>query len=113
MSKLYVPYENVNDYSCYVVYDCNTIRAYKNNLVVGNNNYTDFFVNSHYMSKDGVENFQATTDFPVCLTQDKITNDYYYRNDIAHILIFASFVLFFIFLAVRIFSRIFGKWMKL
>lgn len=113
MSKLYVPYENVDDYSCYIIYDSQTIRAYKNNLTIGNNAYTDFYVNSHYMSKDGVQLIESTVEMPVCISTDSITNDIYHRNDISHILIFVSFVLFFIFLAIRIFSRIFGKWMKL
>lgn len=113
MTKYYVPYEDINDYSCYVVYDSQTIRAYKNNLTIGDNDYTDFFVNSHYMQKDGVQHISSTIEMPVCLGTDSITNEKFYRNDIAHILVFVSFVLFFIFLAIRIFSRIFGKWMKL
>lgn len=113
MSKYYVPVSNINDYSCYIVYDSQTIRAYKNNLQIGNNDYTDFFVNSHYMEKDGTQVIQSTVEMPVCINVDNITNDKFYRNDIAHILVFASFTLFFIFLAIKIFSRIFGKWMKL
>lgn len=113
MSKIYVPVDDLTDYSCYVVYDSNTIRAYENNPTLGDNNYTDFFVNSHYMEKTGIQNIATTIELPQCENIDNITNDYYYRNDIAHILIFVSFVLFFIFLAIRIFSRLFGKYMKL
>ena len=113
MTKYYLPVESINDYSCYVVYDSNTIRAYYNQPTLGTNLYTDFYVNSHYMQKEGSQDISSTIELPVCLSSDNITNDYYYRNDISHILIFVSFVLFFIFLAIRIFSRIFGKWMNL
>lgn len=113
MGKLYVPYQNVNDYSCYIVYDSQTIRAYKNDLIIGNNDYTDFYVNTHYMQKDGTQLIESTIEMPVCMSTELLTNDPYYRNDISHILVFVSFILFFIFLAIRIFSRIFGKWMKL
>ena len=113
MYKYYVPVESISDYSCYVVFDSNTIRAYYYQPVIGTNLYTDFYVNSHYMQKEGSQEISNTIELPLCLSSDDITNDYYYRNDISHIIVIVCFVLFFIFLAIRIFSRLFGKWMKL
>lgn len=82
---IYVP---ESDYSCYVVRDTNTIRAYKE--VPRNNNeveYRDFYVNSHYMYNDGKQNFNSNSTLPVCINKNDITDKFSYRNDFADILI--------------------------
>lgn len=109
---VYVPYEDIEDFSCYTVYDNYTIRAYENDLQVGSNSYTDFYVNSHYLQKNGVENFTTVSEFPSCINVDNLTNDYWYRLDLAHILIIVSFFLVFIYFTFKVFSRIFGRWLK-
>ena len=60
MGLIYVPVDDISDYSCYVVYDSQTIRAYYSSPVIGDNNYTDFYVNSHYLSSEGVQNISST-----------------------------------------------------
>ena len=110
MYKIYVPYENKSDYACYSVLDSGTIRAYKQNL--SNNNdiqYTDFFVNSHYLQKDGVQHIQ-NKDLITCVN-DNVTNDYYYRNDFPMILItFVLLVIICFYVPWKIFIRLFRRY---
>lgn len=109
----YVPFDNKDDYQCYTVYDSNTIRAYKNEpLINSNNEYTDFYINSHYISKSGFQYIETTQELPLCINKDYITNDYWYRLDLAHILVIVSFFLMFIFFTFKVFSRMFGRWLK-
>lgn len=111
--KIYLPVESVNDYSCYVVYDSQTIRAYNNTPVVGNNSFTDFYLNTHYLSKTGTQVISSTPELPVCMSSDLITNDYMYRLDLSHILVIVSFILMLIFFTFKVFARLFGRWLKL
>jgi len=102
---IYVP--DLENYSCYVVIDSETIRAYKetpvNNLDV---NYRDYYVNSHYLFNDGIETFTQSSILPVCLDNSVLTNDIYYRNDLPQILfIFVVFFFFCIFLPFKLFTR--------
>ena len=110
--KVYVPVENINDYSCYVVYDSQTIRAYENTVQLGNNNYTDFYYQAHYMQKSGVQNISSSQELPQCLNSDYITNDYYYRLDLAHIFVICGFILLLLYFTFKVFSRLFGRWLK-
>lgn len=93
---LYVP---DNTFSCYVVNDANTIRAYHTNpnynTVV---NYTDYYVNSHYMSREGSQTFSNYSTLPTCIDSNNLTTDFYYRNDLADILIIFSIIIIFGFL---------------
>lgn len=112
MSNIYVPYENKSDYKCYTVLDSGTIRAYKQNLSNDTDiQYTDFFVNSHYLQKNGIEHIQ-NKDTIFCVN-DQVTNDYYYRNDLPHILIIVTFILLILYASFRVFARMFGRWLKL
>lgn len=111
---VYVPYDNKNDYSCYTLYDSNTIRAYKHSpQVSANNEYIDFYINSHYISKMGFQYIETTEELPLCISNENITNDYWYRFDISHIVVVVSFFLFFIFLTLKVISRLFGRWFRL
>lgn len=112
MAKIYLPISDFSDYSCYVVYDSGVIRAYENNLQVGNNSYRDYYINSHYIYKDGVQIITDSREFPVCLSSNELTNNKYYRFDLAHILVISSFILFFMILSFKVFARLFGKWLK-
>lgn len=111
---VYVPFNNKNDYKCYTIYDSNTIRAYKNDPQINSNNdYVDFYINSHYISKIGSQYIESTQELPLCIANDNITNDYWYRLDLAHILVVVSFFLMFIFFTFKVFSRMFGRWLKI
>lgn len=111
--KLYVPFNNINNYRCYAVFDSNTIRAYYNEPQLGNNTYTDIYVNSHYLTKEGTQVIESTQELPLCTDISQITNDYWHRLDLAHIIVITMFFLIFIFLTYKIFSRMFGRWLKL
>lgn len=112
--KIYVPIDDYeNDYSCYAIYDSNTIRAYKNQPQLGDNNFTDYFINSHYISKNGVQHIESIQELPLCENLDNITNNYWYRLDLSHIIVIVMFFLIFIFLTYKVFSRLFGRWLKL
>lgn len=110
---IYVPDLN---YSCYVIVNKDTIRAYTqkpynpgyNNSV--NINYRDYYINSNYLYNDSYETFNNYTKLPTCLDSSKLTNEVYYRNDLADILIiFVILALIIIYLPLKIFFRLFKK----
>lgn len=90
---IYVPELN---YSCFYVLDSNTIRAYKTmptNISENEVEYKDFFINSHYLYREGKEVFTPISVIPQCLDHEKLTSDYYYRNDFFEILfVFLGFI---------------------
>lgn len=106
MDKLYVP---TKEYNCYTVLDKDTIRAYHtapyDDTTV---NYTDYYVNSHYMERVGSQRFSYTT--PVCLNKDLLTTDVYYRNDFDNILTI-FFIMFIICIVIpySIFCKLFRR----
>ena len=103
--KIYVP--NLN-YECYVVLDKDTIRSYENEPLENTDiNYTDYFVNSHYLEKKGIE---TITTIPICIDKNNLTDSWYYRNDISDILIIITiFCLFCFYLPIKIFLRLFKR----
>lgn len=107
MDKIYVP--DLTNYKCFIVKDSNTIRAYKeipSNHDV-NIDYRDYFFNSNYLYNDGVQRFSTYSTLPVCLNQDVLTTDFYYRNDFYQILIiFAIMSYFVIKIPLKIFVRL-------
>lgn len=113
MKNIYLPIEDFDIYSCYVIYNKDTIRAYKNNPTLGENIYTDFFINSHYIEKNGIQNITDTIELPICISRDNLTNKPEYRNDFSHILVIILFFLIIIYFSYKIFSRLFGRWLKL
>ena len=99
---------------CYVVQSEGVIRGYDhtpaNNV---NYNYRDYYINSDYIYRDGIGSWNQYSTLPVCLSNDVITNDYFYRVDLFKILII--FLILFIFIVkypYRLFIRIFGRWLK-
>lgn len=109
---IYLPFEDV---ACYVIRDSNTIRVYDDvphhNANIG---YTDVYINSHYLTQIGEQNFSQYSTLPTCLDNSKITNDYWYRLDMPDILLmFSIFFVFTIYIPYKFLSRIFGKWGRL
>lgn len=107
---IYLPNTN---YSCYYMTNDYTIRAYHTQPRQNANiDYTDYFINSHYINRNGTQNFSQYSTLPICMT-DTFTTNVFYRNDIDQIL-----VIFFILLIIcfyfpyRIISRLFGRWLK-
>lgn len=87
---LYVP--NFEDNQCVVINNSETIRVYETQPTYNTSiNYTDYYVNSHYMANKGTQQFTQYTNIPTCISNEYITTAYMYRNDIADILI--TFVL--------------------
>lgn len=112
MDNIYLPIDNVNDFACYSIYDKDTIRAYYTQpQLESSSNYVDFYINSHYLQKTGIQSWgQWNTSLPTCLSADSITTDYYYRNDFPDILlIFIIFAIVGIYLPFKLISRIFRK----
>lgn len=109
MSKIYVP--DLINYKCYVVRSDSTIRAYKE--IPKNNSdieYRDYYFNSNYMYQDGTQSFSNYSTLPVCLSNDILTTDYYYRNDFPDILLmFLIISLFGIYMPFKILFRLFRR----
>lgn len=106
---IYVPEKE--NYKCYVVQNEDVIRAYEK--VPGNNttiNYRDYYINSNYIYKDGYQQFSNYATLPVCLNNNTLTSDFYYRNDLADILIiFSIFSIVCIAIPLKLFFRLFKK----
>lgn len=109
MSKIYVP--ELNSSNCVVVYNHNTLRVYNSVPELNQSvNYTDFYINSHYLSKTGSEILSSNVS---CLPSSDLTDSVYYRNDFDSILvIFFILLLICFYFPYRIISRIFGWWLK-
>lgn len=106
--RIYIPDEN---YQCYVVQNEGVIRAYEN--VPANNttiNYRDYYINSDYIYRDGIATFSQYTALPICLSDDVLTHEIYYRVDYDKILtIFLILTIFIIYIPLKIYSRL---WLK-
>lgn len=106
---IYVP--DVENYSCFVVRNENVIRAYtqvpKNNTTI---RYRDYYYNSNYLYNDGEQSFSNYTTLPICLDNNIITNEVYYRNDFDSILIiFFIFAFICVWCPLKIFMRLFRR----
>jgi len=114
MNKIYVP--DIENYQCFVVNSSESIRAYKDVPELGSNvEYRDYFVNSNYLFQDGYELIESV---PICLNNEMVTNDFYYRNDLDKILIIFLILAFIIvYIPIKILFRIFKKrrivWVKI
>lgn len=110
MNNIYLP-EDTTYNKCYVVQNENVIRGY--DRVPSNNtnyNYRDYYINSNYIYKDGTGQWSSYTTLPICLDNSVITNNFYYRNDIADILlIFVILFIFIVYIPIKIVFRIFKK----
>lgn len=101
------------DYACFVVQDSNTIRAYETTpRQNGSSNYTDYYINSHYIFKNGTQSWSNMSTLPTC-SGATFTTNVFYRNDICDILItFFILLLICFYFPYRIISRAFGRWFK-
>ena len=114
MQNIYLPIDDFSSNRCYIILNSNTIRVYQNPFVLGDNNYTDYFIKSHYIYKTGVETFQTTQEYPTCMNVQNFTNKKEYRFDYLEILSF-TILLFIITLIFpyMVFRRMFGRWLKI
>lgn len=107
---IFMPQDNTYN-KCYVVQNEDIIRGY--DRVPSNNtsyNYRDYYINSSYIYRDGSGTWSQYSTLPVCLNNDIITNDFYYRLDMPLILLMFFIInIFAIYLPIKIFSKIFRK----
>lgn len=106
--QIYVPDDNA---LCYVVQSEGVIRAYEqiptNNSTI---DYRDYYIDNHYIYREGTQTFSQYTTLPVCLNNDIITHNTYYRADFTEILIMFTILAFFgIFLPFKILFRLFRR----
>lgn len=108
---IYIPNTN---YECFYMVDKDTLRAYDHTPAYNSSStYTDYFINSHYLTRTGTQSWSSYSTLPVC-SQESFTTNVFYRNDFDSIL-----VIFFILLIVcfyfpyKIIARMFGRWLKL
>lgn len=111
--KIYVP--EFNNGNCLVIQSEGVVRVYESRPTQNSSvNYVDYYVNSHYMSRSGNQQFSQYTSLPSCYDNSLVTTNYYYRFDLAQILIaFFVLVFFCFFFPYRIISRMFGRWLKI
>lgn len=111
--KIYVP--NLENYQCVYIRGEGIIRAYYQKPTYNSTvNYRDYYINSNYIFTDGQQNFSNYGNLPVCLASTELTDNFYYRNDLDSILIiFLILAIFIVFIPYKIFSRFFGRWLKL
>lgn len=110
MDNIYLPNSTTFN-KCYVVQSEGVIRAY--DTVPRTNtsyNYRDYYIDSHYIYRDGTGTWSQYATLPICLDNSLITHDYWYRTDFSNILVmFLIINIFGIFLPIKIFSKIFRK----
>lgn len=108
---IYLPDTN---YACFVVQDSNTIRAYETMPSYNSSsNYTDYYVNSHYMFRNGTQQWNNYSTLPTC-SGATFTTNVFYRNDIDAIMITFFIILLVCFwFPYRIIARAFGRWLKI
>ena len=104
---IYVP--NLEKYKCFVVQNNETIRAYKEMPRVNSNiDYRDYYVNSHYMYKDGTQQFgNYNANIPTCIASNELTDSYYNRNDFDSIIVIFMCLVCFSYFVIKKIVRVF------
>lgn len=102
-------------YQCYYIPSEGVIRAYEetpqNNRDIA---YRDYYINSNYIYKDGIQSFGSYSSLPSCLDNNVLTNEVYYRNDFDSILIiFIILIMFCFYYPFKIIGRAFGRWLRI
>lgn len=106
MAKIYLPTNLLNS-QCKVVNN-DYIRVYTNNNYTS---WTDVYFKSGYYLKSGQSNYPNTV---TCDNLNTFTDNIFYRYDCANsLLIFFIISIVCLYFPFRIFSRAFGRWLKL
>lgn len=92
------------------MYDSDTLRCYESKPTFNSTiNYKEYYVNSHYLYKNGSTQFGNYNYNVNCLDNSVLTNKYMYRNDISDILLtfvlFIGFVIFMVGMPLKSFFR--------
>lgn len=97
----------IDNNKCFEYQDTVILRVYDTININQVNNYTDYNTGNHYSSKKGSV---LLTDSPVCINHEDLTTDFYYRNDISHILVVFLIICIFVFyIPYKIFLRFYRK----
>lgn len=84
---IYLPDEVLSS-NCPYVYDKDTIRVYdsipRNNTTIS---YTDYFINSNYLTRSGSTTFSQYSNLPTCLSYTDFTTNVGYSNYFDKVLI--------------------------
>lgn len=110
MALVYLPEYNTGN--CAYIYNSDIIRVYESqprqNTTI---NYKDYYIKSSYIYNTGSTTFSQYSTLPTCISSDRITTDFWHRNDIADICI-VSFLLCFVgyFFISRIVRTLFIDW---
>lgn len=103
---IYIP--NYENNQCAYVRDKDTIRVYDDIPVINSTTtYTDYYVNSHYLSTTGVQTFNQYSTVPSCI--DNVSTDWWYRNDISSILICILVLCIFLCIPFKVLFRLFRR----
>lgn len=107
---IYLPENNTYN-KCYVVQSDGVIRAYDTTPSYNTSyNYRDYYIKSDYIFRDGSGTWNNYTTLPICLDNNIITSNYYYRYDFANICIIFMTCFFFIFyLPFKLYQRWFRR----
>lgn len=110
MNNIYLPID-LNNNNCAYIYDKDTIRVLDNRPTYNTNiNYKDYFINSHYIYREGSVQYGSYSNLPTCLNNNIFTKEYYYRNDFADIIIIWFFVgIFVYFIPLKLWRRLFRR----
>lgn len=110
---LYLPTYNNNN--CVVIRSGDVVRVYETRPTVNSNvDYIDYYINSHYINISGVQYFTNTSTLPTCYDNNLLTNSPFYRHDISSILItYFIIVIVCFYFPFKLFSRMFGRWLKI
>lgn len=108
--NIYLPIELTNN-NCVVVQNEDIIRVYdeipQNNRTVS---YTDYYINSHYIFREGTVTYTNYSTLPTCLNNSLFTTKEQYRNDFVDSLyIFLIFAFVGIYLPFKLFMKLFRK----
>lgn len=107
--KIFVP--DLSSYKCVYMYQNNILRAYKTMPTYNTEvSYTDFFVENHYLYREGTQSFSSYSSLPNCLSNNVLTDDFYYRTDFVDIMIiFFIFAIFILYLPIKVVFRFFRR----
>ncbi len=94
MSKIYLPNE-ITQNNCAYVYDTNTIRVYEEvpryNATI---NYTDYFINSHYVTRSGSTTFGNYNTIQYnCIDYTNFTTNYAYSNNMMEVVVISAILI--------------------
>lgn len=81
---IYVPDYDISN--CAHLSSSNLLRVYDSVPQQGRTiSYREYAIDNHYIYRDGSTTFSQYSTLPSCLDDDVITDNYFYRTDIAQI----------------------------